>query len=104
MADGLGYTPSVTTRPLPALRGSFITLEGPEGSGKTSQAEALRARLVDAGFAVTLTREPGGTPTGERIRTILLHPGSRRRARPRTRTPGPRRCSSTPRAPSSWRR
>lgn len=76
MADRLGYTPHVTTRPVPALRGSFITLEGPEGSGKTSHAEALRARLTDAGFEVTLTREPGGTPTGERIRTILLHPGT----------------------------
>jgi dTMP kinase len=61
---------------VPALRGSFITLEGPEGSGKTSHAEGLRARLTDAGFTVTLTREPGGTPTGERIRTILLHPGT----------------------------
>jgi dTMP kinase len=62
----------VTTHPGPVSRGRFITLEGPEGSGKTSQAEALRARLVEAGIAVTLAREPGGTPAGERIRTILL--------------------------------
>ena len=55
MAHALRYTHSVTTRPMPALRGSFITLEGPEGSGKTSHAEALRARLIDAGFAVTPT-------------------------------------------------
>lgn len=65
----------MTTR-LPAPRGCFITLEGPEGSGKTSQAEALRARLVEARFTVTLTREPGGTPAGERIRAILLHSGT----------------------------
>jgi dTMP kinase len=66
----------VTTRPTPVSHGWFITLEGPEGSGKTSQAEALRARLTDAGFTVRLTREPGGTPLGERIRAILLHPGT----------------------------
>ncbi|HEX7472252.1 MAG TPA: dTMP kinase [Candidatus Limnocylindrales bacterium] len=62
----------MTTRPLPVPRGWFISLEGPEGSGKTSQAEALRARFAATGFNVTLTREPGGTPTGERIRAILL--------------------------------
>jgi dTMP kinase len=61
---------------MPVSRGCFITLEGPEGSGKTSQAEALRACLAATGFTVTLTREPGGTPTGERIRAILLHPDS----------------------------
>jgi dTMP kinase len=61
---------------MPVSRGCFITLEGPEGSGKTSQAEALRTRLADAGFTVTLTREPGGTAIGERIRAILLHPES----------------------------
>ena len=67
-----GYTRAVTTRPMPVPRGCFITLEGPEGSGKTSQAEALRARLADAGATVVLTREPGGTRIGERIRAILL--------------------------------
>jgi dTMP kinase len=64
----------VTTRPIPVSRGCFITLEGAEGSGKTSHAEALRARLAEMGFTVTLAREPGGTPTGERVRAILLHP------------------------------
>lgn len=67
-----GYTRAVTTPSTPTSRGWFITLEGPEGSGKTSQAEALRAALAEAGFAVTLTREPGGTTVGERIRAILL--------------------------------
>lgn len=57
---------------MPVPRGWFISLEGPEGSGKTSQAEALRARLSAGGPSVTLTREPGGTSTGERVRAILL--------------------------------
>ena len=54
-------------------RGRFITLEGPDGSGKSTQAERLVAGLRDAGFSVTPTREPGGTPLGERVRQILLH-------------------------------
>ncbi len=53
-------------------RGRFITFEGPEGGGKTTQAEALAARLAVAGEAVDLTREPGGTWLGERIREVLL--------------------------------
>jgi dTMP kinase len=53
-------------------RGWFVTLEGPDGAGKTTQAERLRDRAVDAGFEVVLTREPGGTPVGERIRDLLL--------------------------------
>ena len=55
-------------------RGRFITIEGPEGAGKTSQAERLAASLRAGGEAVLLTREPGGTPLGERLRTILLDP------------------------------
>jgi dTMP kinase len=55
--------------------GRFITLEGPDGSGKTLHAkrlaDALRARAHD----VVLTREPGGTPLGERIRALLLTRG-----------------------------
>ena len=53
-------------------RGRFITLEGPDGAGKTSQAEALSAGLRAAGSTVLLVREPGGTPVGERIRGLLL--------------------------------
>jgi dTMP kinase len=53
-------------------RGVFITLEGPDGSGKTVQAERLRAALVESGHATMLVREPGGTPAGERIRAILM--------------------------------
>jgi len=51
----------------------FITLEGPEGSGKTSQLPALAAYLRDAGCEVIVTREPGGTPVGDQIREILMN-------------------------------
>ena len=53
-------------------RGVFITLEGPDGSGKTVQAERIRAALAAAGHETLLVREPGGTPAGERIRAILM--------------------------------
>ena len=51
----------------------FITLEGPEGSGKTSQLPALAAYLRDAGYDVVVTREPGGTAVGDQIREILMN-------------------------------
>lgn len=54
-------------------RGIFITIEGPDGSGKTSQAERLVRALEAAGVPVRLSREPGGTAAGERIRDLLLH-------------------------------
>ncbi len=54
-------------------RGKFITFEGPEGSGKTTQARRLIDRLEQEGYEVLYTREPGGTPTGEAIRDILQH-------------------------------
>ena len=56
-------------------RGVFITLEGPDGSGKTAQAERLRAAVEAAGRGAVLVREPGGTPAGERIRAILMDRG-----------------------------
>jgi dTMP kinase len=62
----------VTERDTPAQRGRFITIEGPEGSGKTTQAEWLAAHLRQAGHDVVLTREPGGTALGEQLRAILL--------------------------------
>lgn len=57
--------------------GRFITLEGPDGSGKTSQAARLAAGLGAAGHDVVLTREPGGTVVGDRIRDILMAPDGR---------------------------
>jgi len=52
----------------------FITLEGVEGSGKTTQAELLGAWLEETGYAVHRTREPGGCQIADRIRAILLNP------------------------------
>jgi dTMP kinase len=54
-------------------RGFFVTLEGPEGSGKSTQAHRLAGRLTAAGYHCTLTREPGGTLLGEEVRKIILH-------------------------------
>jgi dTMP kinase len=53
-------------------RGLFITFEGLDGSGKTTQLRRLKAWLEADGFTVTATRQPGGTRVGERIRTLLL--------------------------------
>lgn len=54
-------------------RGTFITLEGPEGSGKTTAARHLADWLRTRGVEVILTQEPGGTPLGEEIRRLVLH-------------------------------
>ena len=56
-----------------ARRGRFITLEGPEGSGKTTAARHLAAWLREGGMEVVLTQEPGGTALGEEVRRIVLH-------------------------------
>jgi dTMP kinase len=51
----------------------FVTFEGLDGSGKTTQVERLRERLEAEGREVVATREPGGTPLGEGIRELVLH-------------------------------
>jgi len=55
-------------------RGRFISVEGGEGAGKSTNIEGLRARLHAAGVRVVVTREPGGTPLAEEIRRLLLAP------------------------------
>lgn len=56
------------------MSGLFITLEGPEGAGKSTNREYLAEHLRAHGLDVVLTREPGGTPLAERIRELLLAP------------------------------
>nr|WP_189657482.1 dTMP kinase [Pseudomonas peradeniyensis] len=58
----------------------FITLEGPEGAGKSTNRDYLAARLREQGVDVVMTREPGGTPLAERIRELLLAPSEERMA------------------------
>ncbi len=55
------------------MTGLFITFEGTEGCGKSTQINALAARLQDQGQQVLQTREPGGTPLGEAVRNLLQH-------------------------------
>ena len=50
----------------------FITLEGPEGSGKTSAIETAVKKLQEMGYEIVRTREPGGTPIAEQIRNVIL--------------------------------
>lgn len=56
-----------------SARGRFITFEGIDGAGKSSQIEAVVSVLRQRGIAVEQSREPGGTPLGERLRDLLLH-------------------------------
>ena len=71
---GPGYTRAVKTSERGA-KGWFVTLEGPEGSGKSTQSERLREAAMAAGQDVVLVREPGGTAAGERVRAILMDAG-----------------------------
>jgi dTMP kinase len=56
-----------------ARRGRFITLEGPDGSGKSTAARHLATWLRDRGLIVLLTQEPGGTALGDEVRRLVLH-------------------------------
>ncbi len=56
------------------MKGMFITFEGPDGAGKTTQIQKLAAYLQQAGHDVLMTREPGGTRISDHIRSILLNP------------------------------
>ena len=56
------------------MEGLFITFEGLEGAGKSTQAKLLADKLTEAGYPVTLVREPGGTKVGEAIRGLLADP------------------------------
>jgi dTMP kinase len=70
-AGRVGYTPVVIEAGA-RVSGWFITIEGPEGAGKTTQASALASHLEGMGLDVHVTREPGGTWLGERLRAVLL--------------------------------
>lgn len=70
-------TASRLARHFAASGGRFITFEGGEGGGKTTQLLRLAKRLDQSGIAVTTTREPGGTPTAEGIRRFLLSGAAR---------------------------
>lgn len=56
------------------MSGLFISFEGPEGAGKTTQIQRLAKQLEAQGRTVLLSREPGGTPLGNRVREVLLDP------------------------------
>jgi dTMP kinase len=58
------------------MKGFFVTFEGGEGSGKSTQIQRLAARLRARGVDVLETREPGGPPLAERVRSLLLEPGN----------------------------
>ena len=116
-----GYTRIVSTTAAP--RGIFITLEGPDGSGKSSLMPRLAAVLAAGGCEVVTTREPGSTPLGEQMRRLVLdteppdrprrprgRPAVRRLARPargRGHPARPRRaapsCSATATRTRRWR-
>jgi dTMP kinase len=67
-----------STAPIRQCRGKFVTFEGMDGSGKSTQLDRLASALKSRGVNVVRTREPGGTPLGETIRGLLLDVNSNR--------------------------
>lgn len=67
--------PAPANRSAAPSRGLFIAFEGGDGAGKSTQAKLLTAALEKAGSVVLLTREPGGTPIGEKLRSLVLEHG-----------------------------
>src|SRR6478609_10427971 len=56
------------------MSGTFITFEGPEGAGKTTIIHMVQQKLIQEGYTIVLTREPGGIRIAEQIREIILNP------------------------------
>src|SRR3954464_1021714 len=67
-----GLITSGPAAPGPSVPGFFVTFEGGEGAGKSTQIKRLADTLRDAGFDVVVTREPGGSPGAEAVRYVLL--------------------------------
>lgn len=66
---------SSATPPIPLPGGLYVTFEGGDGAGKSTQARLLSEWLEDRGYEVVQTRDPGGTPLGGAVRELLLHGG-----------------------------
>lgn len=71
-----GHLDLGSTEPEPSRHGMFIVFEGGEGAGKSTQMRLLRGAVERRGVEVLMTREPGGTALGERVRELLLDPGA----------------------------
>ncbi len=74
LPEDAGLDESVLAGMGSGYKGLFITFEGLDGCGKSTQMELLAAGLREQGYVVLLTREPGGTPLGEAVRQVLLDP------------------------------
>ena len=94
-AEQLGLVPKLKR---PPTSGLFVAFEGVEGSGKGTQIRLAKECLESQGVEVMVTREPGGTPVGEELRTMLLAHDTGTSSR------RPRRCCSRRAGRSTWRR